>query len=80
MSKRDDTRSQLIANAVAVLHEHCDAVQVLASWSEDGCTHFRHVGSGNWYARQGMAQSFQKIDTAQENAQEIARVMDQGEF
>lgn len=60
---------KLIAAHVAQLSEHFDAVQILASYPLDGGTQPITGGSGNWFARQGMAHDF--IDT--ERAEQIAR-------
>lgn len=54
------------------LGEHFDAVQILASWHEEGVTRCLPWGSGNWYARQGMAQEFISTTRAREIAREVA--------
>ena len=70
-------KNEILEAACATLAEHYSHVQVLVSWNESGITKFSHTGRGNWYARQGMAQSFIKMDTAQENAHEMQRVLDE---
>jgi hypothetical protein len=56
------------------LGEHFDAVQILVSGpASEGGTFRISRGSGNWYARQGMAHEFIAMDRAQEQANEIAR-------
>jgi hypothetical protein len=60
---------EIVDTAVARLGEHFDAVQIMVSCPNgDGGTLCLKRGSGNWYARQGMAQEF--IGSAQ--AKEIA--------
>lgn len=56
----------------AVLFEHCDAVQIMVSYNEEGTTHLLNKGAGNWYARQGMAHEFIGTNQAQNIAHEIA--------
>lgn len=47
------------------LSEHFDSVQILVSVLEaDGSTRMHMAGSGNWYARRGMAQMFVESDQA----------------
>ena len=55
------------------LGEHFDAVQILVSWNEDGFSLCTKKGSGNWYARIGMAREFLVCDQAQTNANEMKR-------
>ncbi len=70
----------LADGCIAQLMEHCDAVQILMtgtdgrgeSWSLDR-------GSGNWYARQGLAHEFIDKNIAQENAHQIGMVLDEQE-
>lgn len=56
----------------AKLGEHFEAVQIMASWNDNGHSKCVKRGCGNWYARQGMAHEFINEDVAQENAQQIA--------
>lgn len=67
--------SDALQQAVDLLGEHYDAVQVLVTWSDAGITKSRHLGSGNWYARQGMAHDFVKSDDSAELAKEIGKVI-----
>lgn len=62
----------LLKRAAAELGEHYDAVQILVSWNEQGITSCGSYGTGNWYARQGMAHEFIQKDIAQENAAQLA--------
>ena len=67
------------------LGEHCEAVQIMATrkHEESGGTEIFTRGSGNWYARQGMARAFMEQDQAVTQAREIAGVIrpppDEGE-
>ena len=62
----------LAENFVAKLGEHCDAVQIMLSWNENGQTYCLKRGCGNWYARQGMAHEFINEDIAADTARQIA--------
>ena len=66
---------ELIEQHLAQLYEHFEAIQFLGTYNEEGETHFFKLGKGNWYARQGMAQSFIKQDDAVEAAHEISKVI-----
>lgn len=81
MNDKDYERK--VDDALDLLREHFDAVQILATWNETGLTKTCARGSGNWHARQGMAHDFINRDIAQENAREIAEHLeppgDQGE-
>lgn len=67
----------ILERAVAQLGEHFDALQILASWQEEGVTKCTPRGTGNWYARQGMAHEFINADIAQENARQLAETLDE---
>jgi hypothetical protein len=62
----------LVQKCSIFLGEHFDAVQILASWNEQGLTNMTCHGCGNWYARQGMAKDFINTDQAQEIATQLA--------
>ncbi len=63
---------ELVAQHVAQLAEHFDSVQVLASrMNEKNETEACIDGSGNWYARQGLAQEFIGLSRAEEIANRI---------
>lgn len=64
---------QLLESAAAKLMEHFGAVQIFASWTEEGYTKCSKRGGGDWYARQGMAHEFINQDQAQLQAYEITR-------
>lgn len=46
--------NEKLQKAVQELGEYFDAVQIFATWGEDGDTMKADVGCGNWYAREGM--------------------------
>ena len=77
LSKTDDdlNKKKAMAEALRVLGEHFDHVQILCTWNEQGGTQRHFNGSGNWYARQGMAHDFISWDEAQTAAQEISKVL-----
>ncbi len=63
---------RILQGSCAQLAEHFDAIQILASRvREEGDTLRVWWGSGNWYARQGMAQEFIHTEQAREIAQAI---------
>lgn len=75
MKNKDlDARTEVIDRAITVLMEHFEAVQVLATTSDGnaGETYDWMRGGGNWYARQGLAQSFLSKDKAQDIGLEVA--------
>jgi hypothetical protein len=67
-----DEAEKMLEEVTAKLGEHFDAVQILATWNEDGVTKLTNRGAGNWYARQGMAHQFITTDIAQDQAFQIA--------
>lgn len=71
MSEQDP----IIEQALRLLGEHFDHVQLLVSWDADSETRFIHSGCGNWYARQGMAHQFINSDMAQNVGHEVAEAM-----
>lgn len=68
----NEEANKIIGEAAAKLGEHFDAVQILASWNEEGISTMSSRGCGNWYARQGMAHEFITSDLAQDAAVQIA--------
>jgi len=68
---------ELIQSTAAKLGEHFDAVQILASWTEEGATTCVKRGAGNWYARQGMCHEFITSSVSEENAAALSRVLPQ---
>jgi hypothetical protein len=67
-----DEAKDILEDASRKLGEHFDAIQILASWNEESLTKAMYRGSGNWYARQGMAHEFINADIAQDTAHKIA--------
>lgn len=67
-----DQIDEFIEAKTRELGEHFDAVQILVSWNEESKCFNRYSGSGNWFARQGMAHDFINQDLAQENAKQIS--------
>jgi hypothetical protein len=63
---------KLLSEMAAKLGEHFEAVQILGTWSEDGHTYSCKEGSGNWYARQGMAHEFIQEEIADDTAAKLA--------
>jgi hypothetical protein len=75
MEKEEDRLIQLVEKAATALGEEFDAVQILVSWGADGGgTKSVFRGSGNWFARQGMAHNFILQDEAEEIAQTAKKV------
>lgn len=66
-----DERLDYLERVTRELGEHFDHVQIMVSWNEDAQTHRDFFGTGNWYARQGLAHEFIQFDIAQQNAKEI---------
>lgn len=62
----------------AALGEHFDAVQIIASWTEDGSTSILHCGAGNVYTRLGMLMELQKTWDAQTLSYELKQVDGEG--
>lgn len=60
---------------VFALGEHFEHVQIMVSWDAEGQTNSLKRGTGNWYARQGMAHEFIQRDQALENAEAIRKVL-----
>jgi len=54
----DAALQKRIEDCVAILREHSDAVQILVSWQGQGFTRWYYGGTGNFFARQGMARDF----------------------
>lgn len=69
-----DEATKLIDKLIREIGEHIpdSAVQVTVSFQEGGATRLINRGTGNWYARQGMAHELIQSDIAQEHAVQIA--------
>ena len=69
----DKDREQRISSLMKQLTEFADAVQVHCTWlTPNGTTSIYHLGSGNWYARTGMARHFLDQDIQSDAAVAIA--------
>lgn len=72
----DSEAYDIVENALDKIGEHFSNVQILISWPADGGgTRKIFIGSGDWYARQGLAGAFIKSDEAEDTARAIAREM-----
>lgn len=65
---------KIVENALKVLIEHFDSVQILVSRMapQNEGTERCFLGGGNWFARKGMAQDFLDYDQQFESARQIA--------
>jgi hypothetical protein len=70
-----DELNNLVLPHVHQLMEHFDAVQILATVVSERGTEMVAIGSGNWYARRGMAEEFINRDKAVTEANEIAEAI-----
>ena len=70
MDKQQAT--DMIERLAASIGEHFDAVQIMVSWVDEGSTCAVSKGTGNFYARLGLAHEFILLDAAKEQAIEIA--------
>ena len=67
-----DEAAEFVQRIVEALGEHFDAVQVLTSYpATGGGTGGLFGGTGNWFARTGMAHEFLKRDEEQTMAKEV---------
>lgn len=67
----DEQKREYLEKVCRDLGEHFDHVQILTSWNEEGLTKAQNFGTGNWYARIGMAREFIVNDDARTTAREI---------
>ena len=68
----EDETTRILEAHVNQLAEHFDAVQILVSWpGEHGETCGRAHGTGNWYARVGLATQFVERDRARTRADAV---------
>lgn len=70
----DNQHHDLVRKFARDLGEHFDAVQVLVTWNEEGISKDFACGSGNWYARQGLAHEFITKNQSMSIAQEMSNV------
>jgi hypothetical protein len=75
----EERLSKLVALAASQLGEHFANVQIMVSWQQGGKTSSCYRGTGDWYARQGMAQEFINSDRNQDLAVQLAEELKQDE-
>lgn len=68
-------REAAIKECLAKLGEFYDHIQILATNEEEGKTGRCFSGSGNWFARLGMAHEFINEDMVNENAKKIGQAI-----
>ena len=72
-----DERIRILEHHVAALSEIYDSVQIMGSYlTEKGTTICQKRGSGDFYARQGMAHEFIQTNVAEDQAILIAQKLD----
>jgi len=69
----------IVENAIAVLMEHLDAVQIMGSWLDEGETAFISLGAGNWFAREGQVRRWLCDQDDSRLAGSIGEAMDDDE-
>ena len=72
----DDNVNEVMNRCLHELGERFEAVQILATRTQEGMTHTVCRGVGNWHARIGLAHAFIESETAQENAMQIAAALE----
>lgn len=70
-----DRRVEAVANALQTLGEYFEAVQIMCCFTEENATKMRSAGSGNWFARQGMAREFLQAQQDQALAAELSEAL-----
>lgn len=73
-----DEKAKIVADISMKLGEHFDAVQILATWQEEGGTNRVFWGNGNWFARRGMMQHMLENENAAIQADHIVGSKDGG--
>ena len=73
----DEQRLEIMQKHVNALAEIYDSVQVMGTFlTSDNRTVSQKRGSGNWYARQGMAHEFIEENIAEDTARAIAKKLE----
>lgn len=69
--------AELLETTAKQLGEHFDSIQILASYRHEktGLTASIMRGSGDWFARQGLAHSFINSDMVEDTASAIGRAI-----
>jgi hypothetical protein len=70
--KKEQSGADVVNRCLHEIAEHFESVQILATRVEGEQTMRCFRGSGNYYARLGMAREFVTEDQAQEQAKQIA--------
>lgn len=68
-----------IQEALNLLVEHFGHGQIVCSWNEEGMTHSKRGGFGDWYARQGLCREFIVQDQAQDFAAQIVQKLNESD-
>jgi hypothetical protein len=72
----EEMLAEKVRGILSELAEHFDAIQILGTYvQDDGMTARVSMGTGNWYARQGVAREFLDMDAAVTTAHEIGKVL-----
>lgn len=71
---------ELCCRFSSMLGEHFPAVQIMVSWNEEAECRCVFRGTGNWYARQGMAHEFIQTDIARGTANELKQVVNPPDY
>ena len=71
----DEEKRLLISRVATQLGDHFDAVQIMASWKEEGDTRYQYWGQGNWFARKGMAHQFLEEEHGRVIGHEVGKVI-----
>jgi hypothetical protein len=73
-------KEEIVQKAATALSEHFDCVQILvSSVTPQNSTESIFRGSGNWFARQGMAKDFMNRDSSDTRAYYIAEKLNNGD-
>lgn len=75
MPVKPNISADIVAKCLHELGEHFESVQILATRTESGWTQRCFSGTGNFYARLGMAHEFIDEDNAKESAKQIAETL-----
>lgn len=70
---------QILKGVVHLLGEHFEAAQLMVTWREGEDTSRLYSGTGNWYARMGLAQEFISNDKSCDLAHELGQTIKEDE-
>lgn len=71
----NDPASKAVDQALHVLGEHFEAVQILATRCIEGNTHTCCRGTGNYHSRIGLAHEFLNAEVAKEHAVQLSEIV-----